>query len=133
MELEALVDLEEKGSYSFAVKESIIDPAPLFAALVRDVREGVSVGRIAARFHRGVAGMVRDVCLDLRRTHGVNRVVLSGGVWQNATLLRESAGLLARAGFVVHFHTRVPPNDGGLALGQAWIVAQQLDGRPATN
>jgi hydrogenase maturation protein HypF len=65
--------------------------------------------------------MVRDVCLRLREETGLNEVALSGGVFQNVTLLGKSVRLLQEAGFTVYAHHLVPPNDGGIALGQAMV------------
>jgi hydrogenase maturation protein HypF len=111
-----------------------IDPAPVFAAMLADQQAGLPLGRRAARFHNGVAVMTRDACHYLRATHGLNDVVLSGGVWQNATLLRRAVALLRADGFTVYTHRLVPPNDGGLALGQAVVASWQLSvGSRTTN
>jgi len=77
-----------------------------------------------------VADMLLEVCRQLRRETGLVSVALSGGVWQNVTLLRRTAQLLDAAGFAVVTHRQVPANDGGLALGQAAIAAAWLR-RPA--
>ena len=104
----------------------LVDPAPVFTALLADQRAGLPLGRLAARFHNGVAHMTRDVCRHLRHTHGLNDVVLSGGVWQNVALLRRALALLRADGFIVYTHRLVPPNDGGLALGQAAVANYEL-------
>jgi hydrogenase maturation protein HypF len=70
--------------------------------------------------------MTRDVCRRLRHAHGLNDVVLSGGVWQNVTLLRRALAQLRADGFTVYTHRLVPPNDGGLALGQAAVGNYEL-------
>jgi len=103
-----------------------IDPTPVLAALLADGRAGLSLDRRAARFHNGVVLMTRDVCRHLRADHGLNDVVLSGGVWQNVTLLRRALALLRADGFTVYTHRLVPPNDGGLALGQAAVGNYEL-------
>jgi hydrogenase maturation protein HypF len=100
-----------------------IDPSPVIQAVVADVRAGIPAGVIAARFHNGVALMIHDTCLRLREETGLNEVALSGGVFQNVTLLERLLPLLREAGFTVYTHRLVPPNDGGLALGQAMIAA----------
>jgi hydrogenase maturation protein HypF len=122
IEFEALVDSSEPDIYEFDYANGLIDPAPAWADLLADRRAGLDIGRIAARFHNGVARMVRDVCRHLRHERGINEVVLSGGVWQNATLLRQTLALLEKESFVVYTHQLVPANDGGLALGQAAIA-----------
>ncbi len=125
VELEMQVADGVEEAYSFGVGEEI-DPAPVIRAVVEDVRDGVPVGVIAARFHNGVAAMVREVCLRLRAETGLNEVALSGGVFQNITLLGKGVALLREAGFTVHTHRLVPPNDAGISLGQA-VVAGRLE------
>lgn len=128
MELETMVEPGETGAYEFEISNSsTIDPSPVIAAVVKDVRTGVEKSRIAARFHNGVAEMTRRVCRLARGQFGVNQVALSGGVWQNMTLLASTVERLERDGFVVYVHRLVPPNDGGLALGQAAIAAARLN------
>lgn len=103
--------------------ELVIDPAPVLRSLVADVRAGVSLPEIAARFHAGVAGMIAEVCSGLRSTGAPEVVGLTGGVFQNVRLLGETKERLEREGFRVLTHRVVPPNDGGLALGQALVGA----------
>ncbi len=126
--LEAGADPDEAGAYPFAIKRGeagayLFDPAPLLRALLRDRREGAPVPRLSARFHNGVADLVCNICLLAREETGIATVALSGGVFQNATLLRAAGERLRRAGLTVLTHQLVPPNDGGLALGQAAIAA----------
>lgn len=122
IELEALVDTDGKEAYSFGLGDEI-DPAPVIRAVVADVKSGVPPSVIATRFHQGVAEMVCDVCVHLREESGLNEVALSGGVFQNVTLLERVLPLLRASGFTVYTHHLVPPNDGGLSLGQAMIAA----------
>lgn len=126
IEFEALVDQGEQGAYPFEVDRGLMRPGPAVRALVADVTSGVAVGRIAARFHNGLARTFLDALLAVKAETGVNDVVLSGGVWQNITLLRRTLSLLNTAGFRVYIHREVPTNDGGLALGQAAIAAARL-------
>ncbi len=124
--LEALVDPAETGTYPLPVAGEILDARPLIAAVAADVRSGLPVPRIAARFHHAVAGAVLAACRLARDETGVERVALSGGTWQNMTLLAEAVARLRADGFTVLVHRRVPANDGGLALGQAAIAARRL-------
>ncbi len=126
--LEALADPDETGAHPFAIARGedgsyLFDPEPLLIALLHERREGVPVPILSARFHNGVADLVRDICLLAREETGIATVALSGGVFQNASLLRAAGERLRRAGFAVLTHQLVPPNDGGLALGQAAIAA----------
>ncbi|WP_314173747.1 carbamoyltransferase HypF [Streptomyces winkii] len=100
------------------------DPAPVLAGIVADVRAGVPAGATAARFHRSVAGLVLRVCRIARERHRLGTVALSGGVFANSLLSGACARLLSEDGFTVLRHRLVPPNDGGLALGQLMIAAR---------
>jgi len=130
MELEHLVDEDAQGAYLFSYRDEeglvIIDPAPVIRSVVADVQGGTAASIIAGRFHRAVALMLRDVCLIMRDRYGVRDVALSGGVFQNIVVLRLADDLLRDAGFTVLTHHLVPPNDGGVALGQAWVALHRL-------
>ncbi len=99
------------------------DPAPVLRAAVADLRAGVAPARIALGFHHAVAVLVVEQAVALRSATGLHRVALSGGVWQNVLLVGITRQLLESAGFAVLTHRVVPPNDGGLALGQLAIAA----------
>ena len=86
----------------------------MLSAVVADVRAGAAPGVVGARFHDAVAALI----LELALANPGYTVALSGGVFQNALLLRRSRMLLTEHGFDVITHQRVPPNDGGVALGQ---------------
>ncbi|MGH8918641.1 MAG: carbamoyltransferase HypF, partial [Actinomycetes bacterium] len=75
------------------------------------------------RFHHGVADAIVRVCATLRDSTGVNAAALSGGVFQNVLLLERTVVGLEQAGFRVLTHSRVPPNDGGISLGQVAVAA----------
>jgi hydrogenase maturation protein HypF len=91
------------------------DWAPLISDVRQDSRAGVPVSRIAARFHNALVNWIVEVVEQVRD----KQVVLSGGVFQNRYLTERAAAVLEARGFVVHTHRQVPPNDGGIALGQA--------------
>ncbi|MBV9514787.1 MAG: carbamoyltransferase HypF, partial [Mycobacteriaceae bacterium] len=122
IELEGLSRGVDCGSraYDFVIDRSVptvlIDPAPVLRAVVADLRAGVPAAVIGARFHRAVADMVVGLAGDERA--GARTVALSGGVFQNALLLGLTVKGLRDRGFEVITHRRVPPNDGGIALGQ---------------
>jgi hydrogenase maturation protein HypF len=90
--------------------------------VVEDVRRGVPPGTIAARFHNAlVAGIVR-----VADEVGCGTVALSGGCFQNRVLTEGALAALQAAGFTVLLHRQVPPNDGGIALGQLAVAARRL-------
>lgn len=103
----------------------VLDPRPLIRAVVADVQAGVSAPTIARRFHTALVDAVVATCDSLRQTTGLTRIVLSGGVFNNAVLASETTHALTRAGFTAHRHHRIPPGDGGLALGQLAVAAAQ--------
>jgi hydrogenase maturation protein HypF len=126
IELEGLSRAADPGTvrYHFHVDvapdaTTRIDPAPVLTAVVDDVGAGVRAGVIGARFHAAIAGLVADLATD--SAAGTDTVALSGGVFQNALLLDASSTALSRKGFTVITHRWVPPNDGGIALGQLLI------------
>ncbi|MEU3314900.1 carbamoyltransferase HypF [Streptomyces sp. NPDC006662] len=101
------------------------DPAPVVAAIVDDVRAGVPPALVAARFHRAVAALVHRTCVVARERHGLDTVALTGGVFANVLLSSACAEALRKDGFTVLRHHQVPPNDGGLALGQLVIAGHR--------
>jgi hydrogenase maturation protein HypF len=99
-----------------------IDVRPMIRAVVEDVQHGAAAGRISARFHNTVAGIIVETCRAIREANGLERVCLSGGTFQNMYLLTRAVAGLRRAGFEMFLHSAVPPNDGGISLGQAVIA-----------
>ena len=126
IEFEAIADPDELGTYEFSIDENGIDPVPMFLQVSRDLKNGLAVPQISARFHNGIAEMTDKVCARIRKDKGINDVALSGGVWQNITLLEKTLKKLRKNGFNVYFHNIVPTNDGGLAIGQAMIAAAKM-------
>ncbi|MFH9725126.1 carbamoyltransferase HypF [Streptomyces sp. NPDC017254] len=103
------------------------DPAPLLTAVAADVLDGTPTAVVAARFHRAVARLVRTVCVAARGETGIETVALTGGVFANTVLSSACAHGLREDGFTVLRHRRIPPNDGGLALGQLVVAARVTD------
>jgi hydrogenase maturation protein HypF len=128
IEFEALVDAAEAGTYSFGLELDQVRVRAAVEALIEDVMAGVHVSKISARFHNGLAACVSEICSRIRSETGLDEVALSGGVWQNITLLGRTLSLLKRGGFRVYLHREVPTNDGGLSLGQAVIAAARMRG-----
>jgi hydrogenase maturation protein HypF len=126
IELEQRVSPSERGGYP--VPETGATPLldagrELIRCVVEDVRAGIEVGRIAARFHYGLAAAVVRAVQSVAAKTGLGTAALSGGVFQNVVLLERVVAGLEAAGLRVLVHSRVPPNDGGISLGQAAIAA----------
>jgi hydrogenase maturation protein HypF len=101
----------------------VFDAAPIIAAIAAGVQAGQHANALAVRFHAAVADLIGTLATVLRGQSGLAQVALSGGVFQNLTLVRMVEERLSAAGFVVLVHRLVPPNDGGLALGQVVVAA----------
>lgn len=126
IEFEALADEAEAGMYAFGLNQDKVEVRSVVEALMKDVLAGIPIPKISARFHNGLAESVRGTVEKIGLDTGIRSVVLSGGVWQNVTLLRRTLRLLREDGFVVYIHREVPTNDGGLSLGQAAIAANKF-------
>ena len=135
-EAEAAIELEglsyalhpRQAGYRFDVRDAagtasvVFDAAPVVRSVVADVRSGTPAADIGARFHAAVVEVVCDIATRVRRERGLNTVVLGGGVFQNALLLSSARRALKTAGFTVLAPRRLPPNDGGIALGQLLVA-----------
>jgi hydrogenase maturation protein HypF len=125
MELEALIEPGVTAVYPFELSNrvpQIIDWAPMIGEILVDLQKGVSQGAIAAKFHNTLAAMI----LEVARQAVTPKVVLTGGCFQNRYLLEQSVQRLSQAGFKPYWHQRVPPNDGGIALGQIAAAARVI-------
>ena len=129
IELEAIGDPGPCDPYPFAIEPrgdrapSEIDLRPAVRAIAADLRRAVPAPLVAARFHETMARIVAAGCHLLRERGAPSIVALGGGCFQSARLTRRARDLLSERGFEVLLHRRVPPNDGGLALGQAAVAA----------
>jgi len=131
---QAAIELEmaatnASGVYPFAIEAGDpfqIDLRPAIEPIVHDFIGGAAPGEISARFHLTMANVIVECCKRLSVSHGLSRVCLSGGTFQNIRLLGHAAASLRQSGFEVFVHHRVPANDGGLALGQAVIASSRL-------
>jgi hydrogenase maturation protein HypF len=129
MALEFALGEEPEGEYPFDITASAtadirwtVDWSPMVRALLKDVEEGTGGPVIAARFHNGLA----EAAVDVARKSGENRVVLSGGCFQNRYLTERVVRRLREEGFRPYWHQRVPPNDGGIALGQIAVASERM-------
>jgi len=121
-----------KNIYPFTLKmrdstETLLNVTPMFRAIVSDIREGIPISSIASCFHRSIAALLATTCAGVRARTGLNIVALSGGVFQNRLLLEQLVTRLEEMAFQVYINRRVPPNDGGISLGQIAVAAAQLE------
>ncbi len=127
--LEAAAAKEISRCYEFDIHDEesamVLDFRPMIAAIVEDLSLGKTVGEISACFHNTLSAAIVEVCGRIRDRDGLERVCLSGGTFQNQTLLGRTAAELRSRGFGVFLHSTVPSNDGGLSLGQA-VIANEL-------
>lgn len=125
MELEFAVDGGNEESYPFILRETmplVIEWEPAIRALLKDRREKIGPGLIAARFHN----MLVDAILAVARHFDRTRIALSGGCFQNRYLTERAIDQLRTAGYQPYWPQRVPPNDGGIALGQVWAATSSI-------
>ena len=127
MALEAAVDPDVEGAYEMSLVEEdgrvLVDWEPMVLAMLADARSGQPASAMATRFHAGLIDAIVSVAVRI----GHPTVALSGGCFQNRVLTEGAAAALSREGFEVLQHRRVPPNDGGISLGQLVIAAARID------
>ncbi|MFV2173928.1 carbamoyltransferase HypF [Actinomadura sp. LOL_016] len=124
VELQQAADPHERAAYRATVTDDlVVRGTDLVRAAVDDVLAGRGAGAVAARFHNGLAWATVRAARLLRDRTDLTTVALSGGVFQNVLLLERTVAGLEDSGFRVLTHSRVPPNDGGVALGQAVVAA----------
>src|SRR5262249_40561259 len=123
------VDRWDAYPYELALEAGnvVVSPYSVLGSAMDDLSNGQSSSRVAARFHSTLARIVLDVCCRIRGETGLKQVCLSGGVFQNALLLRLAVHLLGEAGFQVFYPRQLPANDGGLSLGQAVIALANVN------
>lgn len=133
IEFENLADPSETGSYELFLEEDNasscfrINSSRLIEQLISDLHNNISIPRLSSRVHNSLANIVSDACTRIRNEKDVSEVVLSGGVWQNLTLLRRTCDLLGANHFRVFVHRQVPTNDGGISLGQAVVAIHRME------
>lgn len=106
----------------------LMDTAALFERIVRLALDGIDAGEAAWYFHAALAHQAAEACVDARAATGVNTVALSGGVFQNRLFLELVSDELSSRGFDLLVHSLIPPNDGGISLGQAVVAMVQANG-----
>ena len=130
LEMAAAEGVEDSYPWSLLADRwpAVIDPVPIVRAVVEDIRKGEEREIIAARFHNSLVDMIVAVCALIGEQTGLQRVCLSGGVFQNTYLLRRVLPRLRSRGLQPFCHRQVPANDGGIALGQAAVAGAKFKG-----
>jgi hydrogenase maturation protein HypF len=124
-ELEAACAAQEDGAYPLPLAANgVMDARETVRAVAGEISAGTPRDVVAARFHNALAAATASACADCAGRHGLETVALSGGVFQNRVLVERTTALLAEAGLRVLVPLLLPPNDGGIAYGQAAVAAQ---------
>lgn len=110
----ALGTIETEAVYPFEVRRKIIDWQLLIQGILADLDRGTYLGEIAAKFHNTLG----EIIVVIARQVGESQIVLTGGCWQNRYLTEYTIRRLRQENFYPYWHQRLPPNDGGIALGQ---------------
>ena len=132
-ELEGISDPTVEDAYALPIREDptgriVLEAGATVREIHGDITTGAAPATVAARFHTALAQATATALTTLAERHALATVVLSGGVWQNRRLLTETTRRLERAGLRVLVPVALPPNDGGLAFGQAAIAAARCAG-----
>ncbi|HEY7266143.1 MAG TPA: carbamoyltransferase HypF [Solirubrobacterales bacterium] len=122
VELEAAADPAVRDAYPLPGTE-VLDARETIRAILADLGAGLPVPAVAAKLHNAVAEASARACAEIAASEGIGLAVLSGGVFQNRLLLERTAEALERAGLRVLTPRLLPPNDGGIAYGQAAVAA----------
>ena len=132
MELEVAIEEERNGSchiknYKYRIREKngifIIDAKEMITGIVEDLKQSLPIPLISFKFHNTITEIIVDVVCRIKEKFDLNKVALSGGVFQNMFLLHNTVSRLHSNGFRVYTHHKVPTNDGGISLGQAAIAS----------
>jgi len=131
IELEAIITPQawleaQQSAYPFLLERGLLDPTPMWQALLKDLSQATPLANIAARFHKGLSLAIQQLSIQLANDNKLNHIVLSGGVFQNKILFEDVKQALEQQKFKVLTHQLVPANDGGIALGQAAIAASGI-------
>ena len=131
VEFEQLLDEQERGSYEFAILPQndgtwLLDWRPVIKQELADLAAGRTAGSISARFHRAIVKLCCRIAQLIEQQEQLRVVALSGGCWQNVSLLEQVNAALSECGFQVLLNQDVPCNDGGIAYGQAAVAAAQI-------
>ena len=122
IELEQITEPSITDAYTFEISKDIINLNGIISNILIDINHAIHTTIIATKFHNAIANLILVLCKQIENENNLHHVALSGGVWQNQYLLRKTYQILTEEGFSVLIHHNIPPNDGGISLGQAVIA-----------
>lgn len=125
MRLESAIREKADDSYHFDLA-SEISVKPMIRQIVDDILAGEDSSGISIKFHNTIVNIILTVVGNMKKSSGINKVVLSGGSFQNRYLAEQVEIALLKAGFALYIHKKIPCNDGGIALGQLAIASQKI-------
>jgi hydrogenase maturation protein HypF len=127
LEMIASTDVDKKYKYEIISNENmlIIDPSNIIQEIIKDMLNNISVNIISAKFHNTLIEIINEMCIRLKNYFKIDKVALSGGVFQNRYLTEGVIRKLTNYGFICYHHSKVPTNDGGISLGQAVIASTE--------
>ncbi len=129
IEFQMLADENERRSYSYDIDTKTspwkISFDSTFREIITDIKNKIHVSKISGKFHNTIAEIISSTAEKIRLKTGLNKIALSGGVFQNALLIEKVIPILNCAKFEVYTNSKIPPNDGGISLGQA-VIAQSI-------
>lgn len=126
MRLESIIRKDIRDIYLFTLGETICFDETI-RGIVEDIGTGIAPATISAKFHNTIILAIFETVNSIRRSEGINKVVLSGGVFQNKYLLEQTTKILEKNNFEVYSHAIVPTNDGGVALGQLAVASKRRE------
>ncbi|MFA7160672.1 MAG: carbamoyltransferase HypF, partial [Kiritimatiellia bacterium] len=135
--LQAMADGSVTKHYPYEMKMEqgilVISFAPAIRAIITGLGNKTPPGEISGRFHNTIVAALATACIKIRGVSNLNTVALSGGVFQNDLLVQKLIPALKKNRFDVYINQSVPPNDGGIAIGQAAVAAARYLGRSVNN
>ena len=126
MRLEAAIEQNIDESYNFKIGENI-SMKKTFIEIIEDLKNNIPASKISAKFHNTIINIIFAVVFETSEKYKINKVVFSGGSFQNRYILERIEKLLTAKGFEVFSHSKIPSNDGGIALGQLAIAAKRRE------
>lgn len=126
MRLESIINIGCTDKYAFTFGKIILFDETI-RGIVDDIHLGIDKATISAKFHNTIISVIFETVNNIRQAEGINKVVLSGGVFQNKYLLEGTTAILLSANFEVYSHASVPTNDGGIALGQLAVASKRRE------